>query len=396
MKVGLVCNEYPPAPHGGIGTFVSTFAKGLVSAGHKVLVVGISDNEARWNDNGVEVVMLRRHRVRKIGWLLDRIALRSWLQNQVRRGKCDIVETPDFDGLLPFGVCGVPSVARLHMSSTAIAKSSGRHARMRTMWCERRTLCLTRNWIAVSRYAAEITKSAFRSSGPERINVVYNPIEEVGWSSSQASMLPQRFILHAGYVSEMKGALRLAEAARDFLRGDDKFHVVFAGTVLAEGDRPSTGAAGERRLDDVIRNAIGPLLAKRCHFLGHVDREVVRGLMRAASAFVFPSRLETFGLVVAEAMLEGCPVVVPNWAPFNEYVVHENNGLLCDGMDPRSIAAAVNRVLANPEWARRLGDAAQATVRTRFSVETCVAESVRFYEQCIAEYQRGSRGRKLR
>jgi glycogen synthase len=39
MKIGFFCNEYPPRPHGGIGTFVHTLAPALAQAGHAVTVV---------------------------------------------------------------------------------------------------------------------------------------------------------------------------------------------------------------------------------------------------------------------------------------------------------------------------------------------------------------------
>ncbi len=37
LRVGFVCHEYPPGPHGGIGTLVQTLARGLAARGHRVL-----------------------------------------------------------------------------------------------------------------------------------------------------------------------------------------------------------------------------------------------------------------------------------------------------------------------------------------------------------------------
>ncbi len=40
MKICFICGEYPPGPHGGIGTFVQVLARALVAAGHEVRVLG--------------------------------------------------------------------------------------------------------------------------------------------------------------------------------------------------------------------------------------------------------------------------------------------------------------------------------------------------------------------
>jgi hypothetical protein len=40
MRVCFLCNEYPPGPHGGIGTFTQMLARALVQAGHQAWVIG--------------------------------------------------------------------------------------------------------------------------------------------------------------------------------------------------------------------------------------------------------------------------------------------------------------------------------------------------------------------
>src|SRR4051794_25128468 len=39
MKIGLICMESPPLPHGGIGTFAGTYARALATAGREVTVI---------------------------------------------------------------------------------------------------------------------------------------------------------------------------------------------------------------------------------------------------------------------------------------------------------------------------------------------------------------------
>ena len=42
MRVAYVCNEYPPRPHGGIGSFVQTLARAVAERGLEVTVVGLA------------------------------------------------------------------------------------------------------------------------------------------------------------------------------------------------------------------------------------------------------------------------------------------------------------------------------------------------------------------
>ncbi|MFM7215516.1 MAG: glycogen/starch synthase, partial [Verrucomicrobiota bacterium] len=60
MRIVFVCNELPPASAGGIGPAVATLALGLARLGHPVTVVGVYDEDHRWNLPGVEVRPLTR------------------------------------------------------------------------------------------------------------------------------------------------------------------------------------------------------------------------------------------------------------------------------------------------------------------------------------------------
>jgi glycosyltransferase-like protein len=84
---------------------------------------------------------------------------------------------------------------------------------------------------------------------------------------------------------------------------------------------------------------------------GTWPQELMPALYRAATALVFPSTREGFGLVVLEAMASGVPVVTSRLPPFTEYL-GDDDVLWCDPLDTASITAAMRRSL---DAARRDG-----------------------------------------
>lgn len=119
--------------------------------------------------------------------------------------------------------------------------------------------------------------------------------------------------------------------------------------VVAGGDRPQfAGGPGGPDADGLRR-------------LGHVDDALLPGLYAGARAFVLPSLYEGFGLTCLEAMASGVPVVAADRGALPETCA--GAALLVDPTDPAAIAAAVERVIAETELARRLRQAGEGRAR---------------------------------
>jgi glycosyltransferase involved in cell wall biosynthesis len=99
-------------------------------------------------------------------------------------------------------------------------------------------------------------------------------------------------------------------------------------------------------------------VAPDVRFLGWVDDAEMDWLYRAATAFVFPSLAEGFGLPVLEAMARGLPVACSNRPPLTE--VAADAALTFDPCSPRAIADAVVRLLGDPALRDRLRAAGTA------------------------------------
>jgi glycosyltransferase involved in cell wall biosynthesis len=162
-----------------------------------------------------------------------------------------------------------------------------------------------------------------------------------------------------------KGQRHLIEAAALVVRQVPDARFVIAG----EGElRPSL----ERQIKD-------HLLEKHVFLAGF--RPDVLSLHKAFDIFVMSSVTEGLGTSLLDAMAAAKPVVATNTGGIPEVVAHESTGLLVPPRDHAAMAAAIVRLLKDPDLARRMGSAGFTRVRQRFSAVKMLKETLRVYER---------------
>jgi D-inositol-3-phosphate glycosyltransferase len=129
--------------------------------------------------------------------------------------------------------------------------------------------------------------------------------------------------------------------------------------------------ASELGIDDVVR------------FVPPVPVTELAVWDAAASVVAVPSYNESFGLVAAEALATGTPVVAAAVGGLTTVVEDEENGLLVDTHEPRDWAAALRRVLLDDALRARLSQGARAR-SARFSWENTAERTLDVYERARA------------
>ena len=119
-------------------------------------------------------------------------------------------------------------------------------------------------------------------------------------------------------------------------------------------------------------------LHKHVRFLGYVSDQTLGILYRLASAFVFPSLYEGFGLPPLEAMASGTPVVTSNVSSLPE--VAGDAAVLVDPYDVDSIVDGIRRVLTDPALAADLRRKGIERAR-EFSWERSVEKTRQVYQE---------------
>lgn len=106
-----------------------------------------------------------------------------------------------------------------------------------------------------------------------------------------------------------------------------------------------------------------------------LDADVLRG----ARVFVYLTAMDGLGSAALLAMSAGIPVVASRAGGLPEAVVHEQTGLLVDDQGQ----SAVERLLADPAWARQLGEAGRQRYLQLFTVDHMVAGTLAAYQETL-------------
>ena len=96
-------------------------------------------------------------------------------------------------------------------------------------------------------------------------------------------------------------------------------------------------------------------LQEKVRFLGFVPEPEVSRYFSLADIFVFPSILETFGIVLAQAMSAGVPVVAARSSAIPELVQHGVTGLLSTPLDVEEMTRQIDLLLKDEDTRRRMG-----------------------------------------
>lgn len=187
--------------------------------------------------------------------------------------------------------------------------------------------------------------------------------------------LPQgRIVLFAGRIQPLKGVDVAVEAFALVSRELPGSRLVIVGGPSGsrgETERKALLAAIHRhRLEDVVT------------WIPPVPHFALADYYRAADVLHMPSRSESFGLVAAEAQSCGLPVVAADVGGLRHVIDDGSTGLLVEGWDAPDHARALIKVLADPEMA---GTMAQAAVKwsERFSWEATVDRFFELYEGAV-------------
>lgn len=218
--------------------------------------------------------------------------------------------------------------------------------------------------------ADQLVREGVRS----RIEVIANGVDADGYAAPPVRDTLRTIITVANLRHE-KGHETLVDAAAWLRDRHPQLRYLFVG-------------AGPRRAAlEALVNARG--LADTVVFTGH--RDDVPALLAEADLFVLPSRSEAFPNAAIEAMAAGLPVVACGIGGLLDLIDPERTGLLVPPDDAAALADAIDRLVSEPQRARRIGAAARQAVSARYSFDRMVQAFANLYLSALESRGHGAR-----
>jgi alpha-maltose-1-phosphate synthase len=396
MRVALLTKEYPPEVYGGAGVHVEYLAREL----------------SRLID--VEVHCFGKPRESE----LVAGAYRPWDALDTGAPHDAALRTMSVDLLMAAGVSG----ADLVHSHTWYANLAGHLAKLLygiphvmtthsleplrpwkaeqlgggyalSCFCEQIGIEAADVVIAVSNAMRDDVLAAYPTVDPDRVVIIHNGVDadEFRPDRNTGALIrlgidPDRpSVVFVGRLSRQKGIDHLLTAAAQL---DPAAQLVL---LPSAPDTPEVGEEMRARAALLAASRGGVLWLEQV-----LPRSELIQVLTHATVFVCPSVYEPFGLVNVEAMACGAAVVASAVGGIPEIVVDGETGLLVpfeakpDGSPAdragfaADLAEAINTLVADPERARRMGEAGRRRVVERFSWAAIAGRTTTLYQSLVS------------
>jgi glycosyltransferase involved in cell wall biosynthesis len=334
LKIAVLTTSYPRDEHDVAGLFVADAVEHLRARGVDVDVVSPASFRHFGLAYGSGIVgNLRGTPARGLALPLFLASFRRAAARAAR--DADLVHAHWLGAGAVAATLGKPYVVQVWGTDVELAR--------RVPWLARPILRRARLVIAASNALA----GDARALGARAVRVIPSGVD-VPETVPEPEEPPH--VLYAGRLSQEKGILELVEAAEGL-------------PLVVAGDGP---------LRDRVPGA-----------LGFVPHDELLELYRRAAVVACPSHREGYGVVCAEAMAHGRPVVASAVGGLLDLVVDGETGVFVPPGDPDALRGALQRLLGDDGLRRRLGEAGRARAAERLSWEAATNATLAAYEDAV-------------
>jgi phosphatidyl-myo-inositol alpha-mannosyltransferase len=366
MKIGMVCPYSWDMP-GGVQNHIRDLAEEFTARGHQVSVLAPGDDEDAMPDY---VVSAGRAVPVPYNGSIARLTFGPVSASRVRRwladGKFDVVHvhepaSPSL-GLLTLWWAEVPVVATFHQANPRSRAMSAAYGILQSAFEKISAR------IAVSEEARKL------------------PVEHLG---GDPVLIPNGLYVDRFAEAKPRPEWQGAGGTLSFLGRIDEprkgLPVLLAAWPRIHASRPDVRllVAGRGDIEEA-RRRVPPECRDAVQFLGGVSDDDKAAMLASSDIYVAPhTGGESFGIVLAEAMAAGAPVLASELAAFRAVLDGGRLGVLVPVGDADALAGQAIALLQDPERRAGLRAAASVGVR-RYDWATVAEEILAVYEMAVA------------
>ena len=385
MKISIVTKEWPPDIYGGAGVHVEH----LVAELRKLIEVDVhafgADKQGAISYETPAELANANAAVQTLGVNLDMVG--DFSEAQVVHSHTWYANMAGHIGSLLHGIPHVLTAHSLEPRRPWKAEQLGGGYRI-SSWAERTAYLSADAIIAVSNGMRQDILDCYPDVDPAKVHVVYNGIDTDAISKVEdnSALLkhgidPERpYVLFVGRITRQKGIMHLLRAA-------EQLPPEVALVLCASS--PDTPELGQEVSDQIAK-----LSSTRTgvHWLkDQLPRPELVQVLSHSTVFACPSIYEPLGIVNLEAMACEVPVVASDVGGIPEVVVDGVTGTLVhyDENDTTAfeagIAKALSLVVADPELAKRMGQAGRQRAVEDFGWDRIAQETIAIYQKVISD-----------
>jgi starch synthase len=380
MRVAILTREYPPDVYGGAGVHVDFLAREL----RRLVDVDVQcmgePREGATAHSEDDPRLAGANAALKV--------LSTDLTMTAAVGEADVVHSHTWYAAMAghwakllYDVPHVVTAHSLEPQRPWKAEQLGGGYRL-SSWAERTAMEGADAVVAVSAGMREDVLAAYPAIPPERVHVIHNGIDADFYRPDPGTDVLERigvdqtrpYVCFVGRITRQKGVPHLLRAG---LHLDPSVQLVL---LAGAADTPELKAETDALIEELQATRHGVFVVSEM-----LPREQVRQVLSHALAFCCPSVYEPLGIVNLEAMACETAVVASRVGGIPEVVAEGDTGLLVDytpdnptGFEER-FAAAVNRLAADPDEARRMGLAGRRRAVEEFGWDAVAERTVELY-----------------
>lgn len=390
MRIALVSRQLATDPHSGIVRATLDLAGALAAQGHRVELVtqGSAALEGRLPEGA------GAHDVGGSPAALPSLAHAA----AVHRTLADLHDGESLDAVLaPLwgGEAAVSVLDRRFPTIVSCMTSSLTLARINPKWAAqeyaRAGMCLERAAVSRARHLHGLTLAALEDAltdyggTPATRAVVPRGLRDRTGDAAHADARaggPVR-LLFVGRLEHRKGVDVLLDAVAALIAEGCDVELILAGP-----DSHATATGATYREAFVPRAATVLGLADRIRFEGAVSDERLHELYAATDVVCQPSRYESHGIVLVEAMMFAKPIVTSSGGGITAVVERDGNALLAEPGDAPSLAGLLREVIGSVALRARLGSRSRELYLERYEAGVVAGRMVDLFADAAAEHAR--------